>query len=119
MLVPDGSGKPKARHSIKCDRKTMIVSNVPSVVQLSRSSPKLSKSRTSKQRANVTGSKEGKVVELNTGSSRSRQEIAGSIGTPSVVSGADLSSISSSASLTPFGIMSSGRASNNILIRDG
>ena len=62
MLVPDGSGMLKARHSMKCDRKTVIVLNTLCVVRESRSSPKLSKSRTSNRRANVTGSKEGKVV---------------------------------------------------------
>ena len=76
MLVPAGSGMPDERQSMKLDRKRVIVSNAPRVVQASRSNPKLSKSRTSKRRANVTGSKEGKVVELKAGSSRSRREVA-------------------------------------------
>jgi len=97
----------------------VIVSYAPRVVCASKSSPRLSKSRTSSRRANVTGSKEGKVVESNAGSSRSWRVRAGRVGTPIVTLGADLSNKSSSADLVPFGIMSGGRASNIILIRVG
>ena len=72
--MPAGSGKPLVRHSVKFDGKMVIVSYAPRVVRVSKSSPKLSKSRTSSRRANVTGSIEGKVVESNAGSSRSRRE---------------------------------------------